>query len=103
MDEKFDLEDYGFYAYILHTPGHSPGSLSVIIDEEVAFVGDTMFGIFKGSVFPPFAEDVNRMINSWGKLLKTGCSVFIPSHGSANNRSLVQKEYDKRIKKIPVT
>jgi len=62
----------------------------------MAFVGDTMFGIFPGSVFPPFAEDPRQLINSWGQLLDTGCSLFLPSHGSANTRELVQKEYHKR-------
>jgi glyoxylase-like metal-dependent hydrolase (beta-lactamase superfamily II) len=97
VDTKFDLNDFGFNAYIMHTPGHTSGSMSVIIDDEVAIVGDTMFGVFKGSVFPPFANDIKQMINSWGKLLETNCSVFIPSHGSANSRSLVQKDYNKRI------
>ena len=100
VDTKSDLHSFGFNAYILHTPGHSPGSMSVIIDDEVAVVGDTMFGVFKGSVFPPYADDIDQMINSWGKLLETNCSVFLPGHGSANNRSLVQKDYFRRIKQF---
>jgi glyoxylase-like metal-dependent hydrolase (beta-lactamase superfamily II) len=97
-DEKFELSEFGFQAYILHTPGHSNGSLSVIVDHEIALVGDAMFGVFKNSIFPPYAEDVPQMIKSWGKLLDTNCSVFLPSHGSANSRQLVQKEYQKRLK-----
>jgi glyoxylase-like metal-dependent hydrolase (beta-lactamase superfamily II) len=96
VDAKFDLSDYGLNAYIMHTPGHTPGSLSVIIDNEVAIVGDTMFGVFKGSVFPPFANNIKQMIESWGKLLETNCSAFIPSHGSANSRLLLKKEYERR-------
>ena len=94
----FDLKNFGFHAYILHTPGHTPGSMSIVVDNEIALVGDTMFGIFRGSVFPPFAEDIRQLVESWGKLLKTGCSIFIPSHGTANSRKLVQKDYNKRIK-----
>lgn len=97
VDSVFDLNDFGFNAYILHTPGHTSGSMSVIIDDEIALVGDTMFGVFPRSVFPPYANDVRQMINSWGKLLDTKCSVFIPSHGSADSRSLVQRDYNNRI------
>lgn len=97
VDSVFELKDYGFNAFIMHTPGHTTGSISVIIDNEVAIVGDTMFGVFKWSVFPPYADDVRQMINSWGKVLETDCFVFIPSHGSANKRLLVQKEYEKKI------
>ncbi|MCX6243685.1 MAG: hypothetical protein NTU98_03175 [Bacteroidetes bacterium] len=35
-------------------------------------------------------------MKSWGKLLETDCSWFIPSHGTANSRSLVQEDYNKR-------
>jgi hydroxyacylglutathione hydrolase len=98
IENSFDLNIIGFNAYILHTPGHTTGSLSIIIDNEIALVGDTMFGIFKWSVFPPFANDIIQMIRSWGMLLETDCRIFIPSHGTANPRVLVQKEYDKWIR-----
>jgi len=100
VDSVFDLGNTGFNAYIMHAPGHTTGSMSIIIDDNVAIVGDTMFGVFKWSVFPPYANNIIQMIDSWGKLLRTNCVVFIPAHGSANSRSLVQKEYNKRIKKI---
>jgi glyoxylase-like metal-dependent hydrolase (beta-lactamase superfamily II) len=98
IDNTFDLNSIGFNAYILHTPGHTTGSISIIVNNEIALVGDTMFGIFKWSVFPPFANDVIQMIRSWGVLLETDCRIFIPSHGTANTRFLVQKEYDKWIR-----
>ena len=99
VDSVFDLNTMGFNAYIMHTPGHTIGSMSIIIDDNIALVGDTMFGVFKWSVFPPYANNIIQMIDSWGKLLKTNCLLFIPSHGSANSRTLVQKEYSKWIKK----
>jgi glyoxylase-like metal-dependent hydrolase (beta-lactamase superfamily II) len=99
IDERFSLQELGFNGYILHTPGHTPGSVSVIVGDEIALVGDCMFGVLRGSVFPPYANDAGQMVHSWGKLLETGCSLFLPSHGSANSRQLVQREYDKRIRK----
>ncbi|MFA7402003.1 MAG: MBL fold metallo-hydrolase [Bacteroidales bacterium] len=100
VDSYLDLNFLGFNAYLIHTPGHTIGSMSFIVDDEIAMVGDTMFGVFKWSVFPPFAEDSELMIKSWGKLLETNCSIFIPSHGTENSRLLVQKEYKKRLKTI---
>jgi hydroxyacylglutathione hydrolase len=95
-DDGYELSEYGLNAYLMHTPGHTTGSMSVIIDNEIALVGDTMFGIFPGSVFPPFASDINQLFSSWKKLLTTECRLFIPSHGSANKRSLVEKDFKKR-------
>jgi hydroxyacylglutathione hydrolase len=93
---KLDLKVMGIDGYILHTPGHTSGSVSLIIEDEIALVGDTLFGVFKGSVFPPYAENVEMLIQSWGKLLQTGCRIFIPSHGTAISRTRVEIDYSKR-------
>ena len=77
-DTNYSLKDYGIDSYIMHTPGHTEGSQSIIIDDEIAIVGDTMFGVFPGSVFPPFANDKAEIVKSWGKLLKTKCKIFLP-------------------------
>ena len=95
VDSFLDLKEFGFNAYIVKTPGHTVDSMSVVVDDEIALVGDTMFGVFKWSVLPPYANDVEQMIKSWGLLLKTNCSLFVPSHGTANSRKLVQMNYDK--------
>ena len=96
IEDIYDLADWGFNAYLIHTPGHTQGSICLIVDNEVALVGDTMFGISRWTVFPPFASDQNQMLKSWGKLLETNCKIFMPSHGSANARSIVEKDYFKR-------
>jgi glyoxylase-like metal-dependent hydrolase (beta-lactamase superfamily II) len=96
VNSSLDLKEFGFNAYIIHTPGHTVGSMSIVVDNEVAIVGDAMFGISKWSVFPPYANDIKQMIKSWGRLLETDCSVFVPAHGSANSRVLVQKDFNKR-------
>ncbi len=62
VDGMLDLKGMGMDAYIMHTPGHTSGSVSVIVEDEIALVGDTLFGVYKGSVFPPFAENADVMI-----------------------------------------
>ncbi len=94
IKDELDLSPEGYGVKIISTPGHSTGSISVIIDHEIAVVGDTMLGIFRKSIFPPFADDVNEMILSWGKLLKTECQIFLPGHGGAVTRDLLQREYE---------
>ena len=99
IDSGYSFVELGFNAHLLHTPGHTVGSMSLIIDDEIAIVGDTMFGVFGWSVFPPFAQDRKTLIQSWGKLLETNCTLFLPAHGTGNYRSLLQRDYLKRIKK----
>jgi len=95
VDREFTLEPLGFPGYVLHTPGHTPGSISAIIDDEIAIVGDAMFGVFAGSVFPPFADDVRLMVESWKKLLDTGCGIYLPGHGSERSKDLLKRQYEK--------
>lgn len=102
VDLVFSLNDIGFNAYLLHTPGHSSGSISLIIDDHIAIVGDTMFGISKNSVFPPYADNAIELVSSWGKLLSTGCILFLPSHGSIKNETQLRKNYNKRMNNTPI-
>jgi glyoxylase-like metal-dependent hydrolase (beta-lactamase superfamily II) len=80
---------------LISTGGHSKGSISIIVDDEIAIVGDAMFGVFRKSIFTPFADNVNDMTDSWGRLLKTGCNTFLPGHGHEIKRELLQTEYEK--------
>ena len=83
---------------IIETPGHTTGSISLIIDNEIALVGDTLFGIFDRTVFPPFADDKDELFKSWEKLLQTSCTIFLPGHGKAIKREFLEQELKKRKK-----
>lgn len=92
---KLDLSRYGMEGYIIPTPGHTSGSQSLIIGEH-AFVGDDMFGIFRNTILPPFANDVTSLLNSWMVLLETGCKMFYPGHGKVIERERLEEELKKR-------
>lgn len=81
VNEKMDLKEFGFPAYILHTPGHTSGSLSIILENGAAIVGDNMLGISGKEHYPPFADDKTGVLDSWQKLIDTGSKVFYPGHG----------------------
>lgn len=96
VGEKLDLDIFGLNSYIIHSLGHSKGSMCIIIDDDgIALVGDTMFGVFGNSIFPPFADDVEIMIENWKKLLETGCKLFLSGHGKVISRELLGKQYIK--------
>ncbi|MCK7531440.1 MAG: hypothetical protein MZV63_10595 [Marinilabiliales bacterium] len=67
--DTFDLNRFGINGYVLHTPGHSPGGATTVIDDLVAIAGDSIIGTMPGSPFPPFADDVDELMRSWKKLL----------------------------------
>ena len=76
------LQD-GFKIKVVSTCGHSKGSVSVIINNEIAIVWDAMLETFKKSIFPPFADDIKGIINSWGR-----CDVEYRNH-DRNQKILV--------------
>ncbi len=92
FDETLDLNEQGCNLKVMATPGHSPGSASIIVNDEIALVGDAAFGIFPWTVFPPFADEVGTMVKSWEKLLASGCRLFLPGHGRIIRRTLLQKQ-----------
>jgi hydroxyacylglutathione hydrolase len=94
--DTFDLNRFGINGYVLHTPGHSPGGATTIIDDLIAIAGDSIIGTMPGSPFPPFADDVDELMRSWKKLLDTGCQTFLPGHGKPISREQLEAEYDKR-------
>jgi len=95
VDQECRLPNTGADIQVIATPGHSAGSVSVIVDKDTAIVGDTMFGIFPHTVYPPFADDTRGMVESWKKLLNTECRRFLPGHGMAVSRRMLGKEYRK--------
>ena len=100
--DTFDLNRFGINGYVLHTPGHSPGGATIIIDDLMAIAGDSIIGTVPGSPFPPFADDVDELLRSWKKLLDTGCQTFLPGHGKPVSRKQLTAEYDKRsVKNTP--
>ena len=83
-DEEFSLESYGIRGKVLHTPGHSLGSMSVVLDTGDAFVGDlAMTGDPRRPKpgVPMYAEDRGAVKSSWQLLLEHGAQRIHPSHG----------------------
>lgn len=83
-DERFPLEQYGVRGTLIHTPGHSAGSMSLLLQSGEAFVGDlAVNGLPQrfGPNMSAFAEDPDRVIHSWRTLLAAGAKVIYPAHG----------------------
>lgn len=81
---------------VLHTPGHTPGSISLWCREEGAiFCGDNLFGIAPGVLrygLPWFTLDIptrNACVERYAKL---GASLLLSGHGPVYERSCLPDE-----------
>lgn len=78
--EKYDLMTHGINGYVIHTPGHSSGSSSIVIDDEIAFIGD-IIGDFMTTPWAKKRKTVsNKHLNSLKKLIDLSCRMYFQSH-----------------------
>ncbi|MFZ4439449.1 MAG: MBL fold metallo-hydrolase [Syntrophales bacterium] len=93
-DREFSLSNYGIPGRILPTPGHSRGSVSVLLDTGDAFVGDLAMNAFPLCLrpgFPIFAEDMRQVRESWKRLLGEGAKTVYPAHGKPFPADVIRK------------
>lgn len=94
-DETFSLEEYGISGKILYTPGHSSGSVSVLLETGEAFVGDMAMNKFPLRLspgMPIYAENWQTLVDSWKALLDEGAKTVYPSHGRPFSVDVIRKE-----------
>jgi glyoxylase-like metal-dependent hydrolase (beta-lactamase superfamily II) len=84
--DDFDLlKSIGIDGKILHTPGHSRDSISVVLTDKNAFVGDAAMNFLKfcGTKYRPiYVEDIDLVFESWRKLTTCGAEQIYPAHGN---------------------
>jgi glyoxylase-like metal-dependent hydrolase (beta-lactamase superfamily II) len=83
-DNDFSLEPYGVDGTIIHTPGHTDGSMSLLLETGVAFVGDAAasgFPLRRKPNLSVFAHDLDSAKKSLHLLIKRGAKVMYPAHG----------------------
>lgn len=81
---EYPLSEYGIPGRILHTPGHSMGSVSILLETGAAFVGDLAMNSFPLRLtpgLPIFAEDMGKLKASWELLVAAGAKSIYLSHG----------------------
>ena len=92
--EDFSLEPYGLSGRVIHTPGHSPGSVSLVLDDGRVIAGDAAMNglpLRLGAGLPVFAENMGRLRESWRRLLALNPTTIYPSHGRPFPASVMAK------------
>ncbi|HOO91093.1 MAG TPA: MBL fold metallo-hydrolase [Syntrophales bacterium] len=83
--DDFDLlRGIGINGRIAYTPGHTRDSISVILSDGSAFVGDVAMNFLRQTGIghrPIFVEDIQAVYTSWQRLIEFGAKVIYPSHG----------------------
>ncbi len=93
-DGEVSLADFGIPGRIIHTPGHSMGSVSILLDSGEVFVGDLAMNMFPLRLtpgLPILAENMQKVKESWQLLLDRGAKTIYPAHGKPFSVDVIQK------------
>jgi glyoxylase-like metal-dependent hydrolase (beta-lactamase superfamily II) len=99
VEDEMDLSEYGFPGRIMHTPGHTVGSMVVLMGNGELIAGDSVFGLVNKQHFPPFAEDLPALVGSWKKIRELGAVTIYPSHGRIVSWESFTDEFDGAVKR----
>jgi len=101
LETPMDLTEFGLDARLLHTPGHSEGSISLLFENGDAVVGDILRGGFLGGVLLPHHPNYPYFLNnlddkavlhrSIQHVLDVGAQQLYPGHGGPVSRAAVER------------
>jgi glyoxylase-like metal-dependent hydrolase (beta-lactamase superfamily II) len=101
LQDGQDLHAYGIPAQVLHTPGHSDGSVSLLLEDGNAIVGDLLRGGYMGGVllstrpqqpyFMPRPVNFGLLLNSLQRVLDAGAQRLHVGHGGVLARRDVEQ------------
>ena len=82
-----ELNDYGLSGKVIHTPGHTKGSIAIQIDDGRLFIGDTVSNRDKPRR-APYVENEKELQESISKLKTINARIIYPGHGKPFNLKL---------------
>ncbi len=99
IDGEISLREYGIPGKIIETPGHTGGSVSTLLEDGSAFVGDAIIGAMIGKgkpEYPMYADSMADAENSIKMLLSLPLKMVYIGHGGP-----FTGEEIKKIRRIP--
>ncbi len=83
-DDDQLLRSLGIPGKILHTPGHSPDSVSILLDDGTCFCGDAAMSSMQWLGLRyccTYMANMEESYRSWRKLIDAGARTLYPAHG----------------------
>ena len=104
IEQETDLESYGVDARVILTPGHTPGSISVLTGEGEIIVGDIMMGGHLGGAllshrprYHYFADDLDQVRASIKKVMDHSPRKIYVGHGGPLGPGAVLERFSREI------
>ena len=88
------LNKYGISGKIIYTPGHTQGSVSVLLDSGELFAGclaHNRLPLTTHPALPIYAENIDLVKESWKKVIDAGAKIVFPGHGKPFSVEIIKK------------
>jgi hydroxyacylglutathione hydrolase len=98
-DEPKFLKEIGIDGEILYTPGHTDDSITVLMSNGDAFVGDAamnFLGFCRIRYRPVVYRSIDVVYRSWEYLIDRGAQTIYPSHGDAFDAEKLRQGLQQR-------
>ena len=85
-DHGLSLKEYGIEGEVVYTPGHTYGSISVVLESGDAFVGclaQNKAPFVLKPRLPIYALNIELLKESWVKVINKGAQTIWPGHGKS--------------------
>lgn len=104
IKEEISLKSFGVNGKVLFTPGHTAGSISVLLDNNEVIVGDLMMGGIMGGLlfgrrphYHYYADDIEAVRASIKKLMDHKPKKFYVGHGGPLDAADAREFFSREI------
>lgn len=98
LEEGQTLNDFGVEGYVVHTPGHTPGSVTLALEDGIVLVGDALINMFKVG-FPMYWENAGQGRESGRKIQRLRPRSIYSGHGRAFGGDELDRYLELRLAK----
>lgn len=92
LKDTFDLRPFGIEGKVLRVPGHTKGSLVVLIDNKNVILGDHLMAFGRRRPTKPMlAYNTQQIKTNIQALIDSGYDTFYLSHGAFYNKEVILK------------
>lgn len=99
LQDNFGLGAYGIDGKVISTPGHTPGSISIVLSSGEIIIGDLMMSFFRkqNPGFPVWANDIDAVKKSINRVVQLSPKIIYASHGGPFSLQSVLQKFGKHI------
>ena len=92
IENELSLNSFGIKGKVLSTPGHTEGSVSILLDSGACMIGDILSSFGKLN-YSPFATDMEKLKLSLLKIMNSTAKNVYVSHGGVYSMALIKNRF----------